>query len=94
MGAQYAVYGMCTLTFQKKKLIYHLQRRFGTIANLPRDAEPSLTVFMDLIFEDDYNKEGIRILILQVNYSSSPARMSSPKTQLYLQTIVVKMVWE
>ena len=37
--------------------------RFGTIANLPRVAVPSLSVFMDLLLEDAYNKEGIRILI-------------------------------
>ena len=68
--------------------------RFGTTANLPRDAGPSPGVFMDLLLEDAYNKMGIRILIWQGNYSSSPAGMSSSETQLYLQTIVVMMVWE
>ena len=60
--------------------------RFGTIANLPRDAGLSLAVFMDLLLEDAYNKEGIRILIWQVNYSSSPTRMSSSETQLHSDT--------
>ena len=49
---------------------------------------------MDLLLEDAYNKEGIRILVWQINYSSSPTRMSSSEIQLYFQTIVVKMVWE
>ena len=65
-----------------------------TIANLPRYAGPSLAFFMDQPLEDAYNKRGIKILILQVNYSSSPARMSSSETQIYLQTYVVKMLWE
>ena len=63
-------------------------RRFGTIANLPKDTGPSLAVFMDLLLEDAYNKMGIRILIWQVNYSSIPTRMSNSETQLYFHTIV------
>jgi hypothetical protein len=52
------------------------------------------SVFMDLLLEDAHNKQGIRLLILHFNYSSIPIRMSHSETQLYLQTIAVKMVWK
>ena len=49
---------------------------------------------MDLLLEDAYNKEGIKILIWKVNYSSRRTKMLSSEAELYFQTTVVTMVWE